>query len=224
MAFRKNNPLGPISGKIGNTVSRMRYGKEVVYTKPGSYKISYSDSAVSGRSKFAVTVKLAKLINSVPELAEVWKVAKLPGANSYQKLIKHNAKLVSGLGLTLKNIITPSGIGSFQNSLTWNGNEIVLKTQIAASIQNNPESFFALFYLENEKENNTLMLASKDVVLCEYNFLEGTVVLSNEEIKTIRQFEKAIILCAFTFRQIGRQSTHWTSTLSFEVDLTTLLI
>ncbi|MEW5843952.1 MAG: hypothetical protein AB1775_11890 [Bacteroidota bacterium] len=224
MAIRKINPLGPVSGKIGNTVSRMRYGKEVVYTKPSSYNISYSDSAVSGRSKFAVTVKLAKLINSVPELAEVWKVAKLPGTNSYQKLIRHNAKLVSALGLTLKNIITPSGIGSFQNSLTWNGNKIVLKTQIAASIQNNPETFFALIYFENEKENNTLMLTSKDVVLSENNFLEGAVVLSNDKIKIVRQFKKAVILCAFIFRQIGRQSTHWTSTLSFEVDLTALPI
>ena len=224
MAIRKINPLGPVSGKIGNTVSRMRYGKEVVYTKPSSYNVSYSDSAVSGRSKFAVTVKLAKLVNSVPELAEVWKVAKLPGTNSYQKLIKHNAKLVSGSGLTLKNIITPSGLGSFQNSLTWNGNKIVLKIQIANSIENYSSSFFALIYLENEKQNNMIMLVSKDVVLSEYNFLEGTVVLSNEEIKTIRQFEKAVILGAFTFRQISGQSIHWTSTLSFEVDLTTLPI
>ncbi|MCL5030732.1 MAG: hypothetical protein M1480_17105 [Bacteroidetes bacterium] len=68
------------------------------------------------------------------------------------------------------------------------------------------------------------MLASKDVLLNEHNFLESTLVLSNEEIKTIRQFEKAVILCAFTFWQISGQNIRWTSTLPFEVDLTALPI
>ena len=109
MAIRKNNVLGQTSGKLGNTVTRIRNGKEVVYALPDKVKISHSKKAKAARNKFALTVGFAKYINSIPALSSVWAYANIPGANSFQKLIKHNSKLTGENCLTLKNIITPAG-------------------------------------------------------------------------------------------------------------------
>jgi len=106
MATRKISVVGQISGKLGNTVTRYRNGKYIVYSKPDNYNISYSLQAVSGRTKFANTVKLAKLLNSVPAISAVWKSAKFEGTNAYQKIIKHNSKYISPEGITKENIIT----------------------------------------------------------------------------------------------------------------------
>ncbi len=109
MAIRKNNILGQTSGKLGNTVTRIRGGKEVVYALPDKVKVSNSNQARAARNKFALTVGFAKFINSIPELSCTWTYAKIPGTNSFQKLIKHNSKLTGEKSLTLKNIITPAG-------------------------------------------------------------------------------------------------------------------
>ncbi len=109
MAIRKNNVLGLTSGKLGNTVTRIRNGKEVVYALPDKVKVSNSKQAKAARNKFALTVGFAKFINSIPALSSVWNNAKISGTNSFQKLIKQNLKLTGENYLTLKNIITPAG-------------------------------------------------------------------------------------------------------------------
>ncbi len=69
MAISKLITLGQITGKLENTVTQFRYGKCVVYTKPENYNISNSEKAVKSRSRFAYTVRFARLINSKPELS-----------------------------------------------------------------------------------------------------------------------------------------------------------
>ena len=92
MVIIKRNVLGSISVKIDNVIVRQRYGKEILYHRPGNYNISYSEKAVAGHKKFGNTVKLAHLINSNPDLSAVWKTAKCKGINSYQKIIKNNSR------------------------------------------------------------------------------------------------------------------------------------
>ena len=104
MAIRRNNILGQLSGKHGNTVTRIRFGKEVVYSLPDKVKVSQSKEAKAARSRFGLTVSFAKFINSNSALSAIWAVAKIPGTNAYQKLIKHNAKLTGENYLTVNSI------------------------------------------------------------------------------------------------------------------------
>jgi len=72
MAIRKKNILGQISGKHGNTVTRIRYGKEIVYALPDKVKVSKSKESKAARSKFGMTVRFAKFINSISPLSVIW--------------------------------------------------------------------------------------------------------------------------------------------------------
>ncbi|MCL4547860.1 MAG: hypothetical protein M1495_04750 [Bacteroidetes bacterium] len=216
MAFRKNNPLGPVSGKIGETVSRIRYGKEVVYSKPASYHISYSPSAVSGRSKFANAVKLAGLVNSVPELSLVWKIAKIKGTNSYQKIIKHNTKLVSDYGLTLKNIITPPLALVEGHSITLDGNKIILEFKVDKSFPNPPLILLTLISFQNETQNEMFIVRSDELEKIDNGYLRGVLSLSAEALDKTTGLNNAILLSAFLS---ASGTICWSSTIPFELNL-----
>ncbi len=109
MAFLINNIFGRITGSLGDKVFRFRYGKTIAYKKPVKQKVSKSIASTQARKQFALTVALAKKINSIPALAAIWRNAKIPGTSAYHKIIKHNNKLTSVDSLTVNNIILPKG-------------------------------------------------------------------------------------------------------------------
>ena len=69
MATRKSNVFGKLRGRLGNTTTRIRNGKEVVYTLPDKVKLSNSPAAIAARKKFGLSVNLAKFVNSIPVLS-----------------------------------------------------------------------------------------------------------------------------------------------------------
>ncbi len=219
MALRKLNPLGKTSGKIGNTVSRQRYDKEVVYAKPETVNISYSKKAVAGRSKFSFTVRLARLVNSIPELSALWKNSKIAGTNAYQKIIKHNSKLTSAYGLTTRNIITPRGIDTIRNSLTFDSRQIMLKSVFDRPVINCFTSIFILLFLYSEKENELLLISSMDIRRIEDNSVQGTISLDKSDIEKISRYKKAVILSSFTFEKDNSGSINWSTTIPLEIGL-----
>lgn len=219
MAIRKINILGKVSGKIGNTVSRIRYGKEVVYSKPAAVNISYSPKAVAGRTKFSFTVRLARLVNSVPEFFAIWKNSKMTGTNAYQKLIKHNSKLTSAAGLTIRNIITPPGIDTMKNSLTLNSRCIMVRSVFDRPVLNCFTSIFILLFLYSRKENELLLLSSKDVGRIEDNSLQGIIPLTEPEREKISCYKNAVILSSFTSEIKNSACLNWTTTIPFEINL-----
>ncbi len=126
MALLKSPVIGVPSGKVGDLIIRNRNGKSFYYKAPVNFKISKSAAAVQGRSNFASTVALALSVNSSPMLKEIWKVAKVPGTNAYQKLIKNNAKLVRSGLLTTSNKITPEGLPLDLNSAAIENSKLIL--------------------------------------------------------------------------------------------------
>jgi len=219
MAIRKINILGKVSGKIGNTVSRIRYGKEVIYTKPVSVNISHSSKAVDGRAKFSFTVKLARLVNSVPELSAVWKNSKMTGTNAYQKLIKHNSKFTAAGGLTIRNIITPPGIDTIKNSLALDSLCIMVSSVFDGPVLNCFTSIFSLLFLYSGKENELLLLSSKDILLVESHSIQGIIPLTGLDREKIFRYNKAVILSSFTSEIKNPACLNWTTTIPFEIDL-----
>ena len=109
MSTVSKSVLGKFTGKLGNLVFRKLNGKDVVSIRSEHYKVSKSVAAVEARSNFAVTVKLAKAVNSDALLKRIWTLSKAEGTNSFQKLIKSNIKLVKEGSLTTSNKITPPG-------------------------------------------------------------------------------------------------------------------
>ncbi len=110
MAELKSPVIGEPSGRIENVIYRRRYGKTIAYSRPKNQKFSKSRKAVGARNDFAAAVTLAKSVNDVPKLKEVWRSAKVPGTSAYHRLIKNNAKSVSNGFLTTSNKITPEGL------------------------------------------------------------------------------------------------------------------
>jgi hypothetical protein len=126
MAELKSSVIGELSGTVANIIFRNRNGKTVAYSRSGNHKSSRSLKAKKAQSNFAVTVKLAKSVNSVPALKEIWTASKLPGVNSFQKLIKNNSRRVSQGSLTVSNIITPPGQFLKLNSASVDNNILYL--------------------------------------------------------------------------------------------------
>ncbi len=145
MATRRKNVLGPLSGRLGNTITRIRYGKEVVYTLPEKVNVSSSNAAKTARRKFGLTVNFAKFINSIPALSAVWHTVKIPGTNSYQRLIKNNVKLTGENNLTLNNIITPPGI--LPGLLRCSYKDEIISLEIDSSLSSSvPFEIHIIFY------------------------------------------------------------------------------
>ncbi len=110
MAEVKSSVIGDLSGRIENFIYRNRYGKVIAYARPLNQKISKSQQAVTARKNFAAVVNLAKTVNSVLKLKEVWRSAKVEGTSAYHRLIRNNAKLVNNGLLTTEIKITPEGL------------------------------------------------------------------------------------------------------------------
>ena len=110
MAEVKSSVIGELSGRIENFIYRNRYGKVIAYHRPVNQKVSKSQKAVTARKNFASLVALAKTVNSVPKLKEVWRSAKVEGTSAYHRLIRNNARLVYNGLLTTENKITPEGL------------------------------------------------------------------------------------------------------------------
>jgi hypothetical protein len=109
MAILIKKIFGNLSGALGDSVFRNRYGKVVAYSRPSKQRISKSVASKKARKQFALTVVFAKKINSLPALAEIWRKAKISGTSSYHRIIKYNNKLTSVGCLTVNNIIVPQG-------------------------------------------------------------------------------------------------------------------
>ena len=151
MANVDKSVLGFVSGKLGDVVFRRMNGKKFVSLGAKKYKISQSAEAKKGRANFAVVVKFAVNINSIPELKGVWSSAKIPGTNSYHKILKLNAKLVNSGHLTTANKITPDGLPLTLSSLILNeDNELEIDISYPREKINFPPILYLVFVFNNE--------------------------------------------------------------------------
>ena len=214
MAFLTKNVFGDISGKVGNTVVRIRYGKEVVYSKPSITNISYSDKAVAGRAKFAHTVKLARLINSNPDLSTIWKSAKIKGTNAYQKIIKHNAGFTTPEGLTINNIISPPGLEIFKSSLIVDENFIKLESEVELKSNFSLTTAYMLFVPLNVTGEYPFLIPSSA------SFIEGNKVqckfqLEKNQSKIFLASNIIVLLITFIFKDNSGKINCWSDTINF---------
>jgi hypothetical protein len=216
MATRKNNIFGKLSGRLGKTTTRIRYGKEVVYSLPEKVNISNSKASKTVRKKFALTVKLAKFINSIPPLSASWSAAKIPGTNPYQKLIKHNAKLTGENNLTLNNIITPLGVLPAPLSCTYKDDaiNIEINKSLSASL---PFIIHTVFYFyepsENKLDDFSFEYTQKEITDSATNRIASvSLKLSGTQKTLYDSYNHCILYIALTS---SKGKAKWSSTSSF---------
>lgn len=97
MAIIKDNPLGKISGKLGNIIIRQRYGKTIICARPASIKDAKTPEQIINRQKFTVCTKLASAINKHPLLLPLWKLNTPRNKSVYPFIFKNNIKHVGPL-------------------------------------------------------------------------------------------------------------------------------
>jgi hypothetical protein len=215
MARIKKGVLGEISGRIGDKVYRVRDDKNFCYNRPTSQKISQSVKSVQNRLNFKYKVQLAKLIYSVPELYACWKSAKIPGRIGLQRIITLNSKKFSDSGLTVKNIISPPGLGIkiSRDSITIEESNLIIRAFADIPIADLSFKLFVLVCVTNENVNERLILRSAHVTLQEGSALKGIISLNPDEMKKITICNKALLLFSFVSSSPG---ICWTSTVPFE--------
>ncbi len=228
MAIRKSNILGPVSGKHGNTVTRIRYGKEVLYALPDKVKVSQSKEAKAARKKFGMTVSFAKFINSIPALSSIWSAAKIPGTNSYQKLIKHNSKLTGEDNLTINNIITPEGFFITINDFSFSSSIIRLSIDFSRNNIQSTISFplliHAVLYVyvpwkENDKPFQLLALSQE---LTQVEFDNKSIIqleLSPHQKIIAESYNKCISYFAITSSIENSNKPIWSTTTARLIEL-----
>jgi hypothetical protein len=216
MAIIRKGAMGDISGRIGDTVYRVRNHKNIGCKRPTSQKISQTENSVKNRSKFAYTIQFAKIINSNPELLSCWKSAEIKGTSGFQRIIKHNSKNVSALGITSKNIITPPGIEIVPGSISINESTVTISSFFKNDITNPLLKLFTVMKLYNEEGSELLYLQSDNVSLKEGIAPEGTIALTPDELKKLIYYKKAILLCAFI---TSSPKPFWSTTIPFELNL-----
>ncbi len=208
MANVDKSVLGFVSGKLGDVVFRRMNGKKFVSLGAKKYKISQSAEAKKGRANFAVVVKFAVNINSIPELKGAWSSAEIPGTNSYHKILKLNAKLVNSGHLTAANKITPDGLPLTLSSLRLNeDNELELDISYPRERINFPSILYLIFVFNNE----TILKQSINI---EKEILEAPIKipLNNEIIKSLKNFPGALVFTAVLGNKLNGEGIFWTST------------
>ena len=122
------NPIGKLSGKIGDFVYSQRNGKTVVSQRPMHYKTSVTQKAVQNRNKFSIASQFSKCANSIPALKTLWK-KEYPDVkgSAYNIFLKHFSKCIENNDIAQETCIFPefggldvsiTDISFFNNTLT----------------------------------------------------------------------------------------------------------
>ena len=225
MAIVKKQFFGQVTGKIGDVVQRNRYGKTVAYMYPSKYKVSQSAQAKEGRSKFALSVAFAKAVNSVQELKQIWKTAKLDGVVAYNRVIKYNRNFISGSRLTVNNIITPEGnklnINSLDISKTSLSVNFLLFDKGSAPLFNIPLNIYYVLYFYNPKIKPSEELAlysgvenytsAKDI-----NSSIAEIKFNSTNLASIERYKNLIVYFSVSKTAYKRNEIYWATTYAKE--------
>ncbi len=106
MAILKRPKLGRVYGKIGDTVTQRRFGKDVVSIRPEHY-VTISENLINTRKEFRLKVHFAKAIRESDLLTLCWENCNLKSISGYHKAISYNSVRIKNDITTPENIITP---------------------------------------------------------------------------------------------------------------------
>ncbi len=228
MAELRNGILGELTGKIGNKVIRKVNGKIVASERPATYKKTKSKKAKTVRGRFAVTVDLAKYINSIPDLREVWSCADVKGTSPYHKAIKVNSYLTGNDSPSLNNIITPFGIYLKTRSISLENKNLILQFENIeeAALQNNFSSFslhallsFQEPITKSDKKYKLSNISFNGQSISSLSEVSISLPLDKAALALIKKYKSLILYTAIVFNPPVPKQFFWTSTVTVQINL-----
>ncbi len=211
MALLNNMVLGELSGKLGNKVFRVMNGKNFVSDRPLNYKPAKTPAAKKVRSSFGTAVELSKKLITDPMLKEVWASAKIAGFKPYNKIIKHNIKLINSGTLTERNKITPDGLFLNLDSASFQNETLHLSLLCPAdSNLSFPAKLSILYYFR--KANQSLVLTQTTIPegaaggIYELDVKPAKVIT-----RLINENPDALLYVSLVSETIKKKKPYWTS-------------
>jgi hypothetical protein len=112
MASLIKSVLGKVSGALGDLVFRQTKTGNVIAMRPKSFIPGTDQKSVDRRTKFRFSVKLASVLNKIPEIFQIW-AEKDSNRNPFQNLVKTIYPYVDPSGLPGSYKLTPEeGFGT----------------------------------------------------------------------------------------------------------------
>jgi hypothetical protein len=212
----RKSVVGELEGRVDYLVFWKRNGERFVSVRPRHYNASKSEAAKTGRTNFAASVALAKAVNAVPVLKEIWTDAKVSGTDSYHRIIKFNSKLVQKGALTVTNKITPAGLPLYILSAEINYSSLQLTFSFAPN--NNikfPVTAYIFFYFKENR--NTLFNISEEIkIKSQDDFYTFIINLDSIIKKELKENSNPVIYIALTGSVSYERKIYWSSTASYQ--------
>ena len=172
MARIKNELTGRASGKVGQQIYRIRDGNTSLCALPASFKVSQSEKAVAGRSRFRLCLKTAQAMGQISQLKYFWKITSVSAGDTnsspFNKMVKSLYPYVLQDNLDDVMPIVPGlGFIAEKDTVTLADNSIAAEINpigIAQGIDTNVEKFFQLVCVVYCK-------TPSDVRHAQYNFI-----------------------------------------------------
>ncbi len=228
MAVEKRNSLGEITGMLGDVVRRKRHGKIIISMRPSKYRKSKSKQAVEGRSSFALSVALAKAVNNIPQLKQVWQHAKLDGVIAYNRVIKYNKQFIKNNALTPQNIITPKGIPLSQYEFKLKKNAILLNidtrmNELKRLFKNSFYIHTIIYAFAPVSSKSKPFIISYQSIEVEQTSVDGVynleIKFNSANQQLITKYKSFIVYTAVTNFKGNKNEVYWTSTVTKQFEI-----
>ncbi len=201
MATLNKQVIGKLSGTIGDLVFRQRNGKNIISSRPKSPKPTNDPKVLARRSKFKLSVQLAKSINSIPQLSEQWKAKAPEGFSPFNYMVKFNYDFIDPDSIPGLIYMSPvRGFDVNNPSVTFNADSIAVNVDAIGNNDiidiNNETSVIlaAVLYLDNPSDENSapnffISLASNSQSLVTDTALTFNMSLSDIEAQVIAIYQ-----------------------------------
>lgn len=107
MAKLNNKILGKVSGSLGDITFRQKKGINYLASRPAVFTTPKDINSVTRRKRFSISVKLASLLNSIPEIRLIWRDQISAGSTLFNFLVKTNYINLEGDSIGANTLITP---------------------------------------------------------------------------------------------------------------------
>ncbi len=220
MGVLKDNPLGRLSGKIGDKSYRDCNGKTVVAALPNRDKNDHPNCAAP-KDRFRHASRLASFTHKIPLLEKIWRIADSGSSSAFHSLMQANVNAASRGYLTTENIISPPGRSLKVTEVVISGVSIKTRLEISGGSIPPPLQAIVVIYAcspHRKNKNDFRFYSISSEVNCGEKGREFYHTFNSYpfSLNWMNNFRKKILY----FTLIGDDGSVppvWTSTAAFEV-------
>lgn len=224
MAKLNQKILGKVSGSLGDITFRQRKGKNYIASRPSKFNAPQDKISLDRRSRFALAVKIASIINSIPQLRAAW-TPKVPvDSTLYNYLVKTNYKSVDPDSINENTYLTPPygfGVSLISANITSESIAVEIgpigtRTGIDLEIEKYIQLFSLLCLSEPSNENFdktflvSLISSSQNLTLDTQ--ITVTLPLSSQESEMFIKYNTKKALFGFVTLDAEGNSVHYSNT------------